>query len=83
MTTLAYPTVSRYTLHHTLADLGFDPMRVALAVDILLGPEPRDDEPRDEPDWDEYAQWSAWQDALEAAHPPVREVDIRAAGLAI
>lgn len=28
--------------------------------------------PADEPDWDEYAAWSAWQDALEASHPPRR-----------
>jgi hypothetical protein len=36
-----------------------------------------------EPDWDEYSRWSAWQDALEAAHPPIRDQDIIAAGLAV
>ena len=85
MTTLSHATPSRYTLHHTLADLGFPPLRIALAVEVLLGPEPDEDVPfgPSAEDWEEYARFAAWQNALEAAHPPVREEDVRAAGLAI
>jgi hypothetical protein len=27
-------------------------------------------------DWDEYARWSAWQDALEVAHPTITDEDV-------
>lgn len=79
MLTLSEIGRSRYLLYRGLCDAGFPAGNVSLAVDILLGPEPREDEP----DWDEYERWARRQDALEAAHPPVREADVRAAGLAI
>src|SRR3954467_4254260 len=102
MLTLPEIARSRYLLHRGLCDAGFPAIRAALAVDVLLGPEPEtseDDvigeplqwsadpapfEPSpldvawldanpilppisggapDEPDWSEYASWSAWHDA--------------------
>lgn len=83
MTTLSQIHPSRYTLYHTLADLGFNPLRIATAVEVLMGPEVEIEEEPTDADWDDYARHCEWQDALEAAHPPVREEDIRAAGLAI
>lgn len=111
MLTLSEIGRSRYLLFRGLCDAGFPAGNAALAVDILLGPEPAEDgpdwdvepepedrswvaahpalppisggAPDDGPDWDEYAAWSAWQDALEAAHPRYGEEDARAAGLAI
>jgi hypothetical protein len=80
MTTLSQTLPSRYTLYHTLADRGFAPARIVTIIEALLGPAPEEE---DDGRWDEYAAWSEMQDCLEAAHPPVRECDIQAAGLAI
>ena len=85
-----------YTLYRSLVEAGIDADHASVITDLLY-PEPRYSEPEpepvlppisggapeSEPDWDEYARWSAWQDALEAAHPPVRDEDLVHAGLPV
>src|SRR4051812_20637573 len=64
---------SRYLLHRMLADV-FNPIRAALAVDVLLGPEPglageevELDGPADEwaPSPEDEADYAAWSRELE------------------
>jgi hypothetical protein len=65
MTNVAQITPSRYTLHHTLADLGFDPLRIATAVEVLLGPEPEAEPEPYEPSDEDLADYASWSDRLD------------------
>src|SRR4051812_22247906 len=82
MLTLTDVCHSRYLLHRMLAD-AFNPIRAALAVDVLLGPEP---EPADDqvgeplewrpaacepffPDPSDEQDYLEWSDRLSASMP--------------
>ena len=53
MLTLPEIARSRYLLHHGLCDAGFNPIRAAHAVDVLMGPEPDQADDDDGPGWDD------------------------------
>jgi hypothetical protein len=64
---------SRYLLYRGLCDAGFSAGRAALAVDVLLGPEPSEEPDAEfeiyEPTREDYEDYVSWADRLEL--PPM------------
>src|SRR4051812_9542562 len=77
----------RYTLHRSLVNAGVPATRACQAVDVLLGPEPADDDDQVDDEWhpepppefepgpDDLAEYLAWSRGLEE-----RLLDARMAG---
>lgn len=51
---------SRYLLFRNLMDCGFNPLRAATAVEVLLGPEPAEEPEPFEPSEDDLADYREW-----------------------
>src|SRR4051794_26744305 len=61
---------SEYVLYHTLSNLGYPPLAVSLAVDVLQGRHDDDQADEDGPEsWPEWTDEDRWEPTPEAYEP--------------